>query len=273
MMLGLSTTEPATVHLAPARPYVTYGIMAVIAIAFGVGVMLDAHAFSYQPRDGQPSALLAAGGLSRQLVLDGEWYRLVTWVFLGPSWWSVGFSALSVVPGGIIVETLAGRLWLLALFVVGSLAGSVGWCTWGYSGGEFIVGGAASPGMALTVAALIFTCRRPMDGRVRRWRFVAYCSVWALVGQMVSPSYAGGLFQEQVCGAVAGGIVALFLLRTWPRTAEWPRFRWIAGVVAFVGILWVLVGFAMIHRKMSKNAVTVSDSALLKDSRRPERPL
>ena len=106
-------------------PWVTLGILAVLALIFACeqtyAVDPPGPALRLSVR-----SLLAMGGLNRSIVTSGgEWYRLLTAPLLHFDLTHIVANGIALLIAGFLLERLVGRAWLLALFVLGALGGSL----------------------------------------------------------------------------------------------------------------------------------------------------
>jgi rhomboid protease GluP len=148
-------------------------------------------------------ALLLVGALSRDAVLAGEWWRLVTAVFLHGGVDHFVGNALALVVLGVVCEHAFGRVQFVFLFLVAGIAGSVGSML-------------ASPGPSVGASGAIFGLQgaaimlfRRHRGRllVRDRRIGVVLIVWAVY------AIAQGFLTPYVDnGAHVGGLVAGLLL-------------------------------------------------------------
>ena len=98
-------------------PPVTLALIVVLAAIFAVevaGDILDSSA-----------ALLRAGALARELVRAGEWWRVVTAIFLHGSADHLIGNAIALYVLGMICEHAFGRVQFGVLFVASGIAGSI----------------------------------------------------------------------------------------------------------------------------------------------------
>ena len=72
-----------------------------------------------------PEALLLVGALSRDAVLAGEWWRLVSAIFLHGGFEHIVGNAVALFVLGMVCEHAFGRSQFIFLFVVSGIAGSV----------------------------------------------------------------------------------------------------------------------------------------------------
>ena len=98
-------------------PPVTLALAAVLVVIFVAEVALEIL--------DSPEALLFVGALSRDAVLVGEWWRLVTAIFLHGGVEHIVGNAVALFVLGMVCEHAFGRAQFVFLFVVTGIAGSV----------------------------------------------------------------------------------------------------------------------------------------------------
>ncbi|MDW4904700.1 rhomboid family intramembrane serine protease [Streptomyces sp. ADMS] len=172
------------------------------------------------------------GFVSMQGVAEGQWYRLLTSMFLHGSYYHIIFNMLSLWWIGGPLEAALGRARYLALYLVSGLAGSAltyliaaqNQPSLGASGAIFGLFGATAilmrrlnydmrPILALLVINLIFTFGMSNIA----WQ----AHIGGLVGGVVigyamvhAPRERRSLVQYGVCGVVMVAVVVMTLIRT-----------------------------------------------------------
>ncbi len=238
---GAPAVQPA------GRPVVTFALLAVFVLVF-----LAEQIFQVGESDGflapGVETLAALGGLQRTLVLDdGEWYRLLTPIFLHADLAHIGLNSFALFLAGRSLEPLVGRWWFLALFFLGGLSGSLASLL--LNPPEIVSIGASGAIMALLVAGYLCSFRLPW-GAARNQAQMALVSVLipsllplAMLQTGVHVDYAAHLG-----GAISGGLAGFALSRIWPLDQPLPRFRTLAAVLAIVGIGASVLSFALVAR-------------------------
>ncbi|MBI3072246.1 MAG: rhomboid family intramembrane serine protease [Deltaproteobacteria bacterium] len=249
--------EPAAVATASRRPWVTISIFAVLALAFTAELV-----FGVLPWKGLLSpdilTLVAAGGVVRPALQEGEWHRLFTAAFLHGDIIHLVFNGVALFLAGIVLEKLFGRAWLVALFVVGALGGSV--LSVIINPPNIVSVGASGAIMALLAAALVSSFRLPA-GVTRTQMQMPLVRV--LIPSLIPlATQVGGKidFAAHLGGALVGAAMGLVLLKTWPQTEPFPRFQKVARAVAAAGALLLVVGFSLV----AKNYGSYRDVAAVK---------
>lgn len=184
----------------------------IMALSLAPGMRLDAP------------ALATLGGLNRELVLGGEWYRLITAPMLHASIEHLLFNCVGLLFIGFIVEKWAGSAWLSALFIIGMLGGAIGSLL--ANPPEAISVGASGAILGLLAAAFVSSFRFDRYTRARA-RIQLRC-VQLLVPSLLPISLASGQvdYAAHFSGALSAGVVAWLLLRTtkWPGLCTHAKF-------------------------------------------------
>jgi rhomboid protease GluP len=186
-----------------------------------------------------PEALLLVGALSRDAVLAGEWWRLVTAIFLHGGLEHVVGNAVALFVLGMVCEHAFGRAQFVVLFVATGIAGSV--VSMLTSPGPSV--GASGAIFGLQGAAILLFRRHRERLLVRDRRIGLVLIVWAFY------TIAQGFLTPYVDnGAHLGGFVAGLLLgrHLTPVVLEPPsesdavrirRQTWIAAIVLIAAAL------------------------------------
>jgi len=151
-----------------------------------------------------PEFMVVAGNW-RALVLDGEWWRLATAIFLHANWLHLAMNAAGLWMFGMAVERRLGSYAMLALFVVAGIAGNA-FSVWL---GEYDVSLGASGGLFGLLAAFMVQLYRlnvPLYAHARSRM------LW-LLAAMVAADFAIGGFEKVIDNlAHIGGFVAGLVL-------------------------------------------------------------
>jgi membrane associated rhomboid family serine protease len=228
------------------RPVVTFGLLAVFVLVFLAEQIFRVGSGAEGFFGPGVETLAALGGLQRPLVLDqGEWYRLLTPIFLHADLAHIGLNSFALFLAGRTLEPLVGRWWYLALFFIGGVSGSL--TSLLLNPPEIVSIGASGAIMALLAAGYLCSFRLPW-GAARNQAQMSLISVLipsllplAMLQTGVHVDYAAHLG-----GAVSGGIAGLALFRIWPLDQPLPRFRQLAAIVAIIGIGSTVLSFALV---------------------------
>ncbi|MEU9548489.1 rhomboid family intramembrane serine protease [Streptomyces werraensis] len=169
---------------------------------------------------------------STQGVADGEWYRLVTSMFMHEEIWHIGFNMFSLWLLGGPLEQHLGRARYLALYLISGLAGSA--LTYLLAGGSTPSLGASGAVFGLFGATAVLMRRLRYDMRpiiallainlviTFSWVGIAWqAHIGGLVAGVVigyamvhAPRERRALVQYGTCALVLGVVVLLTLVRT-----------------------------------------------------------
>jgi len=226
-------------------PYVAKALLYFLIGIFALQVIL-----SPIPTTGvlniHPLVLLSQGALSKKAVFElGEYFRLLTAVFLHVSLIHVIFNCIGLWYAAHILERLIGHVWFLALFFLGGLGGSL--CSLNMHSNEIVSAGASGAIMALFASLLMILKVLPLhvplrdDGRVDALKI--------LVFSLVPLSFDGLGFNIDIWGhlggAITGGLIGFLLYETWNKQKNQPRFKIVAWLIIVASLLGL--GNAVLH--------------------------
>jgi rhomboid protease GluP len=176
-------------------PPLTLVVVVILAAIFMAEVALEVLDSS--------EALLLVGALSRDAVLAGEWWRLVTAIFLHGGVDHLAGNAVALFVLGMVCEHAFGRTQFAFLFLVAGMAGSV--LSMLTSAGPSV--GASGAIFGLQGAAIMLFLRHRARLLVRDRRIAIVLTVWAVyaIVQGVLTPYVDN-------GAHIGGLAAGMLL-------------------------------------------------------------
>ena len=209
------------------HPWCTYALLGIIAVAFGLEAYLSGEVL-----DVPSAALVAMGGRQVQLVLaEHEWYRMLSSALLHGGLLHLALNSLCLWMGGRILENMVGRSWLLALFLIGTLGGSL--MSLVTLDPLTVSTGASGAIMGLCAAAFVLSFRlSTIDGRDAIQR--------ALLGTLIPsllPLFSGVNYGGHFGGAIAGTLAGLVLLKSWPQESLQPRLGRLPQILAVVSLL------------------------------------
>jgi rhomboid protease GluP len=219
----------------------TMCILAVLCLLYACELV-----FAYGPtKDLSPSllTLIALGGVDHNLVFDdGEWYRLLTAVFLHGGPMHLLMNGIALFYAGMLLEKLLGPAWFLAIFFISAVCGSL--FSTQINPPNLISVGASGAIMGLFGVMLIASFRlRPEEGRAGLLSF----SLRVLVPSLLPSASSGHIdLGAHAGGAVAGVGCGFLMLALWPALGEKPAFGRLAAGISVLGVLSAAAGFGLV---------------------------
>lgn len=210
-------------------PWLTCTMIAALTLVFAAE-----HLFAVAPWHGALApdvlTLIALGGLDQASVTAGDWFRLWTAATLHADILHLVFNSVALYIGGAVLEGLLGRAWLLAVFLLGALGGSL--LSYSLNPTNIVSVGASGAIMALLTAAFVSSFRLP-DGPLRT---PLQMSLLQMGIPALLPLFMGVDYAAHLGGALTGALLGLLLLRTWPRSEPLPKFRRLALLLNIAGL-------------------------------------
>lgn len=211
-------------RLASRRSFAT-GLIAGLVVAVALIEWLTT---------GSTAVTVGRAGLVKPLVSDGEWWRLVTAMFLHANAWHLSANLAALAAFGRIVEAYAPRPWLLVTYAVSGVVGNL--ASWWLKPDTASLG-ASGAVMGILAFLVVLGWRRPdeLPASVRHRAGMAIV-LTAFIGAMAfslidNAAHAGG--------AAAGALIALIVI---PKQASAfrgrpSRFLTAAGWIAAMSIV------------------------------------
>jgi rhomboid protease GluP len=252
-------------------PVVTIGLLALLALLFAAEIV-----FGTRPTTGflEPdiTTLVAMGGVSKTLVQDGEWWRFFTCAFLHGSLIHLVLNGVALLLAGVVLESVLGRAWLLALFTIGALGGSA--MSYLVNDANVVSVGASGAIMGLLAAAFVATMRLPEHGgRTGMQMMLARVLIPSLLPLAFHGEGGGSVdYGAHFGGAIVGGLAGVLLLVTWAPGSLHPRFGGVARGLVVAGAAFFALGFFQVHAKYPRWA-DEAKSADLVDQMAPQQQL
>lgn len=217
------------VLLHPGRPIVTQILLVVTIFIFLVEITLAVQQKTPLNQfilGNEPSILDKMGAVSRPGLVEGDWWRLLTYVFLHSGLLHIVLNMVFLYMIGPTVETMFGSLRFLILYLLSGMGGGVAVVLWGSAA----VGASGSLcGMLAAMIVWVLLNRHHLPPKfVSTWlnNLLMNALLIVFISMMPRVSAAGHLG-----GAVAGAIVAAALvLNRWGRGVE--RWLGLAGTIA-----------------------------------------
>ena len=214
---------------APVRSVpVTASLVTVNLVVF-VLMLLAGAGFWHTPNGVQ----LAWGANFGPATQDGQWWRLLTALFIHFGVVHLAFNMWALWDVGRLVEQLYGRWRFALLYGLSGLLGNL--VSLVLHGNQAVSGGASGAIFALYGALLVFLWRerRHVDPGEFRWLFGAaavFASLMLGVGFVVqgidNAAHGGGL--------VSGALLGVVLARRWGQHGVAPSRRWAGSAAALI---------------------------------------
>jgi rhomboid protease GluP len=259
----VAETPVAAAHVDPGFPYLTAAIIAVLCAIFAVEII-----YGVGPWTGllQPSiaTLIAFGGIYRPLVMQGEWFRLFSGPLLHADLGHLLLNCIALYLAGRILESLVGRAWLAAIFVVGAICGAL--FSLAFNPENLVSVGASGAVMGLFATLLVLAFHFP-KGADRTALLMN--SIYVLVASMVPVTSGGGKVDiaAHAGGALGGFVVGGLLLAIWRKDAAHPHFAGMATAIGLAG----LAAFAFAFTPLPENyRVGIMSASIVPESEAPK---
>jgi hypothetical protein len=152
-------------------------------------------------------------------------------------------NGLALLLGGTLLERLVGRLWFFAYFAVGALGGSL--MSFAIAPANQVSVGASGALMGLFAALFVggFRLTSGTQARLRLQINSLRVLIPSLVPVLSTTSAIHIDYGAHFGGAISGALLAVVLLKTWPKTARIPQMRTVGTVISIAGgVLFVISG-------------------------------
>lgn len=200
------------------QPLLTYGLIALNIVIF---LLLYTRG-----GPGSTGALVAFGAIQPRLILAGQWWRLITGIFLHASIPHILFNMTSLFAVGTLAERLYGSGKFLAIYLGAGLIGSLVSLEYAILTGTLDVVGVGASGAIFGVAGALITVRfHASDVIPQRLRDRVSVSMVPLVLISLALAYLTPYVDNAAhIGGLLGGMALSFafpLTRRRPETARW----------------------------------------------------
>jgi rhomboid protease GluP len=233
---GADLAPPVVAVAQPSFPILTAVILSVLSAVFAAEIVYGIGPWTklLQPTI---TTLVAFGGLTQDLVLQsGEWYRLFSAPWLHVDAGHLAMNAVGLFLAGRTLESLVGRAWFGAVYVIGALGGSL--LSLALNPASIVSVGASGAIMGLFAAMLVVSMHFPA-GAIRTGLqmnaiYVLLPSLLPLAGALQGHSVD---YAAHFGGAIGGVAAGLVILKVWSRTEAWPGLRQLAAAMAIAGVI------------------------------------
>lgn len=182
-------------------------------------------------------SLFALGGMNAPAVLaEGDWYRLLSAPLLHGDAVHLVFNCIALGLAAYLLETLVGKAWLILLFTLGALGGSLLGLV--LNPAHVVSVGASGAVMALLTAAFTVAFRFPRGAertqiQIQLMQFL----IPSLIPLATHRTASQIDYAAHFGGALVGGLAGLALLRLWRRDEPRPRFLPVARALAYLAVI------------------------------------
>lgn len=242
----LPSGPPSEIGADIKHPVATYALLGVLGAAF-----VGEHLLAVSDAKGggllglTVPTLTALGGLQRQLVLNhGEWHRLLTATLLHGDIIHLAMNGLALYLAGVLLEHLVGRAYLVALFLVGAVGGSL--LSLALGSDATVSVGASGAIMGLLAVAIATSFRLPVRDRAQVMLPMAQVLVPSLIPLAIHRGGGGIDYAAHLGGAAAGVLAGVALLRSWPKGARTPAHARAALAVSALAVGLYALGIAKV---------------------------
>jgi rhomboid protease GluP len=256
-----AAARTAALAVRPRWPVVTFGIIALLAVVFGLEVAANG---GLEP---DTISLIALGGINQKLVLAGEWWRVVAAPMLHANFGHLMANGVALLIAGSVLEVMVGRLWFVATYIVSALTSALLTVLLGAS--YTVAVGASGAVMGVVAAATVIGFVR----RRREFGIEAFRLLISVLIPTLGTAVWGGAAAAHIDhfghfgGAIGGALMALALLGIWGKDDAAPGRRLIAQAIVGVGCLVLAAGSVEVARHRAVDA-----GALVPESVLPRNP-
>ncbi len=227
--------RPIALVAEKSSPVLTYILLAVLAAIFAVEVSFGTLPLpKLMEPDLKTLVALGASG-TNQVVVNGQWYRLFSAPLLHLGLVHVLMNSIALLVIGRKLESLIGRLWFGAIFVLCALGGGAVSLLLLPAG--FVAVGASGGVLGLIAAGMVFSFRYPPGADRNALQRLSIAVLILSLGDLLFPGSGAKVdFGGHLGGAVSGLVIACLVFWFWSKKELRPRFSRIAWVISIVGI-------------------------------------
>lgn len=216
----------------PARPIAAMGLVAVLIGVFILQLSSQIFVGADGPSmfDINAMDLQAQGGIIRDKVTEGQWFRLLTGPLMHVSWLHLLMNSVALFIAGSALETMVGRAWFLVLFFVTAWCGAAGSLM--FNPDDIVSVGASGGALGLFGGAVPLVILRIKDKESRNRLVMQLLQV--LIPSLLSVGTATlrADVAAHVFGAVSGAAFSIVLLALWRPDGRPIHGRRFAAVLA-----------------------------------------
>jgi membrane associated rhomboid family serine protease len=236
-----------------ARPYAGIGLVCVLVAVFIFQITHQQFFTGQSPSyfELSPGDLMAQGGIIREQVDAGEWFRLLTGPMMHVSWIHLLMNSFAILVAAAVLERMVGRGWFLLVFFVTAWCAALG--SYALNPSDLVSVGASGGGLGLFGAAIVLAVFRIERGETRNKVVMQVLQI--LIPSLLSVGTTATTRVDvaaHVAGALAGAVVGGVMLLLWRRDDQPIRGRGMASLVAVAAA--VATGLALFFASQQLNA-------------------
>jgi rhomboid protease GluP len=248
------STRPARARGAATTPGRVLGVIPIPSTATSVLVAANLALYAlawYMTRSSAPPGAASMGDISGEVlfrlgakspyIFAGQWWRLVTAIFLHASLLHIGFNLWCVFDLGPEVESLFSTTKFIVLYLATGVAGfllSLWWSPMGMSVGA---SGAILGLIGILIGASFHHGHLGKEYRGRLWRWVIYIFIFGLFFRVDNAAHLGGL--------ASGALLGYFVPEGEPATRPSESF-W--NALAVLCVLIIAGSFALMALQLNQ---------------------
>ncbi|WP_071849117.1 rhomboid family intramembrane serine protease [Alkalibacterium sp. 20] len=211
-------------------PFIAYSILTVTGIMFLLQEILGGST--------NTETLVFLGAKVNFLIVSGDWYRLITPMFLHIGLMHLVFNALIIYFLGIQLETIFGHWRFFALYFLSGLAGNAT----SFAFNSSISAGASTAIFGLFGSTLVLVKLYPGHPQIKA---MAKNFSLLIILNLVFGIFSPNIDMAGHVGGLVGGYIVTFALST-PRAWKTNKKQQLSYALLFVGIiiLLIVIGFS-----------------------------
>jgi rhomboid protease GluP len=213
----------------------TVTILAILVVVYALELLYSVGPVAALSPNIQ--TLIALGGLYHPGVTQsGQWYRLFTSVMLHASPIHLLFNGYALLIAGVILENYIGRIWLLVVFMLGGLGGSL--MSLAINGPNLVSIGASGAIVALFATALICSFRMSADSKRKHLQYYLLQILFFALVPVLTIHDGGHIdIAAHLGGMITGALIGTLLLLIWRKDQKTPGMMRVATALALIGTI------------------------------------
>lgn len=219
----MSPQNKMTIRRWQRKPYVTYGLIGITILMFLLQTLLGGSQ--------DPFVLYALGAKVNGLIVSGEWWRLITPVFLHIGFQHILLNGLIIYFLGIQVESIIGHWRYFSLYILSAIAGNAA----SFAFNQSISAGASTALFGLFGATLVLPKLYPNNYQVKE---MSKSFLVLIVINLVFGLFSSGIDMAGHIGGLAGGYLLMYALSS---PNAWISGAKVQGRYAGIFVITVLI--------------------------------